>query len=351
MTPATGKNSTASSCPPAHPSMTYDPLDEIGLIGQSREFQHVRDLIQKLSQFDAPLLVLGETGTGKEKAARAIHYLGTRQNNPFIPVNCGALPDTLVENELFGHASGAFTDAKGEQPGLIAQAEGGTLFLDEVDTLSPRAQVTLLRFLQDQQYRPLGGKQFLRADVRVMAASNRDLHALVEQGVFRQDLLFRLDILDLVLPPLRQREHDIETLSRHFLECYRTRYNLPVRSLHPETLEWMRTYPWPGNIRELENFLHRAFLLADGDQIRVAPFSRGAKGSQPDDQAQPPRPITEVPFSQAKAQAIEEFEVRYLSELIYETGGNITEAARRSGKERRSLARLLKKHSIDRTRF
>ncbi|MGP0628529.1 sigma-54 interaction domain-containing protein [Nitrospina sp. 32_T5] len=350
MTLATGKNGASPSRPPA-PPLVYDPLDEIGLIGHSREFQHVRDLIQKLSQFDAPLLVLGETGTGKERAARAIHYLGTRQNYPFIPVNCGALPDTLVENELFGHASGAFTDAKGDQSGLIAQAEGGTLFLDEVDTLSPRAQVTLLRFLQDQNYRPLGGKKFIRADVRVMAASNRDLHALVRKGSFRQDLLFRLDILDLVLPPLRQREHDIETLSLHFLERYRTRYNLPTRSLHPETLEWMRTYPWPGNIRELENFLHRACLLADGDQIRVAPLSCSVETGCVSGETSPPGPVTHVSFQEAKAQAIEEFEVRYLSALIHETGGNITEAARRSGKERRSLARLLKKHGIDRTRL
>ncbi|CCQ90422.1 Sigma-54 dependent transcriptional regulator [Nitrospina gracilis 3/211] len=349
MTLATGKNGASPSRPPA-PPQAYDPLDEIGLIGHSREFQHVRDLIQKLSQFDAPLLVLGETGTGKERAARAIHYLGTRQNHPFIPVNCGALPDTLVENELFGHASGAFTDAKGEQPGLIAQADGGTLFLDEVDTLSPRAQVTLLRFLQDQNYRPLGGKKFIRADVRVMAASNRDLHALVRKGSFRQDLLFRLDILDLVLPPLRQREHDIETLSLHFLERYRLRYNLPTRSLHPETLEWMRTYHWPGNIRELENFLHRACLLADGDQIRVAPLSCSVETGCVSE-GTTPGPITNVSFQEAKAQAIEEFEVSYLSALIIETGGNITEAARRSGKERRSLARLLKKHGIDRTQF
>lgn len=332
------------------PAWPLESLDDLCLIGHSREFQHVRDLIEKMARFDAPLLILGETGTGKEKAARAIHYLGLRRNHPFIPVNCGALPDTLVENELFGHATGAFTDAKKEQPGLISLAEGGTLFLDEVDMLSARAQVTLLRFLQDRHYRPLGGKQLLRADVRVMAASNRDLHAQMEEGVFRQDLLFRLDILNLVLPPLRRRTCDIEALSRHFLEQYRTRYNLPERTLHPETLEWMQSYDWPGNIRELENFLHRAFLLEDGEQIHI---SRQAR-SQENENSTDPLPQTEptgISFQEAKKQAVAEFEKRYLSKLIRETGGNITEAARRSGKERRSLARLLKKHGIDKSDY
>ena len=180
-----------------------------GMVGRSEAFLASLRLIEKIGRCDAPVLIEGETGTGKELAARAIHYGGARTDGPFIPVNCGAIPDALVENELFGHRSGAYTDARRDHVGLVAQAEHGTLFLDEVDALSPKAQVTLLRFLQDQQYRPLGGGETRSADVRVITACNTDLAHLTETGVFRLDLMYRIKLLHLRLPPLRERGEDV----------------------------------------------------------------------------------------------------------------------------------------------
>src|SRR4029077_10830352 len=194
------------------------------MIGNSPALLAALGLIDKIARCDAPVIIEGETGTGKELAARAIHYWGKRSVRPFIPVNCGAIPDALIENELFGHRPGAYTDARGEYTGLIAHAQHGTLFLDEVDTLTPRAQVTLLRFLQDQQYRPLGGGAACSADVRIIAASNGDLAKLTEGGLFRLDLLFRLQILELRLPPLRERPGDVTLLASHFLRICAERF-------------------------------------------------------------------------------------------------------------------------------
>src|SRR5215470_14387370 len=208
------------------------------MIGQSRAFSDALSLIEKIARYDAPVLIEGETGTGKELAARAIHYGGTRRNGPFIPVNCGAIPDALVENELFGHRRGAYTDAKLEQTGVIAHAEHGTLFLDEVDALTPKSQVILLRFLQDQQYRPLGGSEARSADVRVIAASNASLASLTERGAFRLDLLFRLKVLHITMPPLRDRHGDVAVLSAHFLGACAQRFAAGHKRLHPATADW-----------------------------------------------------------------------------------------------------------------
>src|SRR4051794_9775510 len=188
------------------------------MIGQSEAFSALRQLVEKVATYDVPVLIEGETGTGKELAARAIHYHSARRDRPFVPVNCGALQDTLLESELFGHRRGAFTDARHDQAGLVALAHSGTLFLDEVDALTPKAQVTLLRFLQDQQYRPLGGGREERADVRIIAAGNRSLETLVEDGGFRIDLLYRLKLMQLRLPPLRERKGDVLVLSEHFIQ-------------------------------------------------------------------------------------------------------------------------------------
>jgi two-component system response regulator GlrR len=317
------------------------------MIGQSRAFSDALSLIEKIARYDAPVLIEGETGTGKELAARAIHY-GTRRNGPFIPVNCGAIPDALVENELFGHRRGAYTDAKSEQTGVIAHAQHGTLFLDEVEALTPKAQVILLRFLQDQQYRPLGGSEARSADVRVIAASNASLASLAERGAFRLDLLFRLKVLHITMPPLRDRHGDVAVLSAHFLGACAQRFGAGDKRLHPETAAWMDNYAWPGNIRELENLLCREYLLADGNVIMVpSPGAvkprHGARASEPD--------FTALTFKQAKSRAIAEFEKRYLAEVLSTARGNVTKAALLVGKERRAFGRLLKKHNIDKTNY
>jgi DNA-binding NtrC family response regulator len=305
------------------------------------------------------VLIEGETGTGKELVARAIHYNSARAERAFIPVNCGAIPENLVENELFGHERGAFTDARCSQTGLIAQAEGGTLFLDEVETLPAKAQVALLRFLEDRQYKRLGSAAPLQADVRVVAASNASLAGLCEAGRCRSDFYFRLNILSITLPPLRERVGDIELLAGHFLGRYTAEYGLPSKHLHPDTLAWMRTYHWPGNVRELEHLIHRAVLMAEGACIRLESYSDRDVGpqSQSDRCVSPPVPqqdpmaLTRMSFQQAKTQASEEFERRYLTQLMTEVHGNVTLAARRAGKERRALGKLLKKHGLGREQY
>src|SRR5688500_7573696 len=212
------------------------------MIGRSIAFRIADALIMKMSAFDAPVLIEGETGTGKELAARAIHYRGARRGKPFVPVNCGALPDALIENELFGHRRGAFTDARDDKPGVVELARGGTLFLDEIDALTPKGQVTLLRFLQDQQFRPLGGRREEQADVRIIAAANRSLERQVAAEAFRQDLFYRLNLLHLTLPPLRERQGDIALLAEHFVRAAATRYGKAPLPFHPETLAWFERY-------------------------------------------------------------------------------------------------------------
>ena len=318
------------------------------LIGDSDAFRRAADLIEKIAACDATTLVQGETGTGKELAARAIHYLGARAEYPFIPVNCGAIPDTLIENELFGHRRGAFTDARETQRGLVAQADGGTLFLDEVDALSPKGQVTLLRFLQDLHYRPVGGEREERADVRVIAATNVNLGELARSGRFRLDLLYRLNVLSMPVPALRERIGDAELLADHFIRVYSARYGRPVKPLHPDSRRWMRTYRWPGNVRELENLVHRAYLLSSGAQIEID-AARAAVA--PDEIRLDDALAVPFDFNRAKAQAIAQFEREFLSRALAETGGNVSLAARRCGKERRSFGRLLKKHGIDKSEY
>ena len=312
----------------------------VKVIGRSQAFGIVQALIGKIAAFDAPVLIEGETGTGKELAARAIHYGGARAACPFVPVNCGALPDSLIENELFGHRRGAFTDAREDKPGLVELARGGTLFLDEVDALTPKGQVTLLRFLQDQQFRPLGGRREEQANVRVIAASNRSLERQVEADAFRLDLLYRLKLLHLSLPPLRERRADIALLAEHFVRACSARYRKPVLPLEPATLAWFERYSWPGNIRELENLVQREFLLAEGMCIAIAaPSTVLARAAEP-------APETELNYRQAKRRAIREFESSFLAQLIGQANGNISAAARLSGTERRHLGRLLKKHNL-----
>jgi DNA-binding NtrC family response regulator len=308
------------------------------LIGRSLLFERVVKLLERISAFDAPVLIEGETGTGKELAARYVHYAGPRRAGPFVPVNCGALPETLAENELFGHDRGAFTDARASSPGCVALADGGTLFLDEVDSLPPKAQVALLRFLQDRTYRPLGGRAECRADVRVIAASNAQLEALVDRGAFRKDLLFRINLLRVELPPLRSREEDVIVLAEHFLAEYARRCSVPSKPLEPAAAAWLRSYHWPGNVRELENVIHRAVMLSEGQGIGLQDVSPMA------DEAEP---LQTTDYRSARAQALDAFHRKFLSNLIRACGGNLSSAARLCGADRRALGRLLKRYQID----
>lgn len=323
-----------------------------GLVGDAPPFRAMKQHIRRIASAAAPVLIEGETGCGKELAARAIHYLSARRHRPFVPLNCGAIPDHLIETELFGHVRGAFTDAKQARPGVIAQASGGTLFLDEIDSLPTKAQVVLLRFLQDHRYRPIGNDREQSSDVRIIAASNRPLRELVSKSSFRSDLLYRLDILSLQIPPLRERLEDLPLLCLHFLEHYCAQYGLRPKHLHPATVRWMITHDWPGNVRELENLVHRLVLMSDGDEILyTGGHAPGAEGDQAGATHSGDSAGAYPSFQRAKAQAVASFERRYLAEVMAQTHGNVSAAARLANKERRALGKLLRKHGIDRQTF
>ena len=309
------------------------------IVGASPAFVAMLERLQRIARSDAPVLIEGETGCGKELAARSIHYGGLRRAGPFVPVNCGALPDHLLEAELFGHERGAFTDAKTARRGLVAEADGGTLFLDEIDALSAKAQTTLLRFLQDQRYRPLGSSRELTTQVRVVAAGNRPLDELVRAGQFRADLLYRLEDLHLQLPPLRERPGDARLLAQHFYALYSVKFRVAPRVLDDATLAWLDCHRWPGNVRELENWVQRELLMGEGS-------SPGAQ-----------HPLTTpsavavagpVDFRRAKAEAVRRFESDYVVRIMKQAEGNVSRAAHLAGKERRSFGKLLKKHGIAR---
>ncbi|SMF27503.1 DNA-binding transcriptional response regulator, NtrC family, contains REC, AAA-type ATPase, and a Fis-type DNA-binding domains [Alteromonadaceae bacterium Bs31] len=317
------------------------------LVGSTSVFLQALSLIKQVSRFDAPVLIQGETGTGKENAARAIHHLSKRAQNAFVPVNCATLPDELFESELFGHVKGAFTDAKHNQVGLVEIAKGGTLFLDEVDSLSHKAQAALLRFLQTQEYRKLGSNQFSQADVRIIAASNADFCQSMEKQTFRSDLFFRLDVLNITLPPLRDRLDDIPSIAHSLIRKFSREYNCPEKKLTPYALNWLRAQAWHGNVRELENTLLREMLLSNSSDINFS------TDPIPEEQhsAAVPLHLANLGFQEAKQIAVANFEKHYLESLMAKTEGNVSEASRLCGKERRAIGKMLKKHKIDRRSY
>lgn len=352
-TVVTVSRSATATCPSTstdHAASATDDLLDLNLIGASPAFTDTLYLIRRIARSEATVFIQGETGTGKELAARGIHYLGARRNFPFIPVNCGALPDQLVENELFGHARGAYTDARDAATGLIADADGGTLFLDEVEALSLKAQVALLRFLQDGTFRPLGGKQLQQADVRIIAASNIDLGELVQTGAFRADFMYRLCLMTVSMPPLRERERDVVLLAEHYLSHLILRYG-EEKVLDDESLETLQRYHWPGNVRELQNVLHREFFLTEGPIIRIRAESLAPSGQRISRPAVDTGPDSMLDFNSAKARAISEFERAYVIRALRMHGGNVSAAARSSGKERRAFGKLVKKYGIDKDRY
>jgi two-component system, NtrC family, response regulator GlrR len=311
------------------------------IIGSSPAFVRQLSALPTIAGCDAGVLVLGETGTGKEVFAEAIHYMSSRASKPWIAVNCGGIPADLVESELFGHARGAFTSALGERRGLIREAEGGTLFLDEVDSLPYGSQCSLLRFLHDKTYRAVGSSKLEVADVRVIAASNQNLPELAKQGRFRQDLFFRLDVLSLTLPPLRERREDIPELARHFVHkaCAASRRSPLV--IGPALLAKWLTYDWPGNVRELRHAAERAVLFAEP----------GRSALQPSEDLPTLAPRGDASFQRAKARVVSDFERNYLEAVLRSSDGNITQAAMIAGKNRRAFFELLRKHHIEAERF
>jgi len=311
------------------------------LVGQSPIFLQQAQKISAIAACDANVLIVGETGTGKELYARAIHYGSARADRPFMPVNCGAIPSDLVENELFGHIRGAFTSASNLQVGVIEEANGGTLFLDEIDCLPVHAQVKLLRFLQEKEYRPLGSAKMRRANVRVVAASNLNLEDAVDTGKVRQDLFYRLNIISLTLPPLRDRREDIPLLARHFLGKYSREFDSHVHDFSDEAMDMLMVHSWPGNVRELEHAVERAIVLCNNGQIEASDIvlsNQSLAGKRES-------------LQEAKAKEIARFEKNYIQAVLSACRGNITRAAQVSQKNRRAFFELIQKHRIDVSRF
>ena len=323
----------------------------MNILGNSKVFTDVVERVYKISKSDVPTLIEGETGTGKEVIARALHYLGARESKPFIAVNCGALPDSLIENELFGHEQGAFTDAKKSQSGIVKNAEGGTLFLDEIEALSAKGQIVLLRYLQDFEYRPLGSHRVYQSDLRLITASNENLQSRVNDGTFRQDLFFRLNIMNINLPPLRERGTDVQLLARHFLNKLSVQYGHMEKTLSQKSMQALQNYSWPGNVRELENFLHREFLLCEGYEITAVIQSSSKTDRRKRSGDRRFQSLLNKSLLDAKQQLVNDFESEYLKFALSESNGNISEAARIAGKERRTFTKLLSKYGINKNLY
>ncbi len=315
------------------------------VIGKSPAMESVFSLIEKVAPTHSNVLVYGESGTGKELVARAIHDASLRAERPFIPVDCVSLPDTLLESELFGHEKGAFTGAHVSKPGLFEVAAGGTVFLDEVSGMSQTLQSRLLRVLQERQMRRVGGIRFLDVDVRVIGASNQDLEAACRRGEFREDLYYRLNVIPIVLPPLRSREGDIPILAREFLRRFMKQQGGSLRfvpNLDSLATELLCGYAWPGNVRELQNVIERAAVLADGPLITRAHLPERLRQAVVDDTG-----LGEAgSFKHAKQAAVTTFERSFLSELLKRNDGHMGRAAQEAGVDRKTIERMVKKHGL-----
>jgi DNA-binding NtrC family response regulator len=326
----------ALSARSALPPMADEPPPPHGLVGRSRGMLAVYKQIAHASAADAPVLIVGETGTGKELVARAIHAHSPRGTRPFVPLNCGALAESLLESELFGHVRGAFTGAVVDKKGVFEQAHGGTIFLDEIGEMTPAVQVKVLRTIEQGEVRPVGGSRVLSVDVRVVAATHRDLEKEVRNGGFRQDLFYRLNVFPIGVPPLRERREDIPLLAAHFLRVASERSPAPA-ALTPQALSALMAGDWPGNVRELENMLQRLVLAAKGGMIDVDDLPAELK--------QRPAVLNEALFEGLPP--LDELERRYLIHVLDATKGNRSRAAEVLGIDRRTLYRMAERFGID----
>ncbi len=311
------------------------------ILGTSEAIRKVFSTLQKTMRSDADVLLQGETGTGKELVARTIHAHSSRRDQPFVAVDCAALPENLLESELFGHEKGAFTGADRATRGFLELAHTGTLFLDEVAELSLTLQAKFLRTLQEREFRRLGGEKVTPVDIRVIAATNRDLRAEIANKNFREDLYYRLNVVNLQLPPLRDRKEDIPLLANAFLQQFSRQYHRTINFLSPEVVKVFLTYAWPGNVRELQNIIQQAVLMAEGDSVRIPDL--------PDYlQTQFPQGVSFRSVREKQAEAVEK---PFLLELLRKHKGNISEAAAEAGMTRKMIYRLANKFGIDPEQF
>ncbi len=313
------------------------------IVGRSRPMAQVFDLIKKVAASEANILVVGESGTGKELIARCIHANSHRAARAFVPVDCASLPEHLLESELFGHEKGAFTGAIATRRGLFEEANGGTSFLDEVGDIPLPLQAKLLRVLQERQVRRVGGNRFIDVDVRVISATHQNLAEMVQQGRFREDLYYRLNVISLPLPPLRDRPGDIPLLAYHFLRKYAAQSGKEIKGISPETLELLEAYPWAGNVRELQNVMERAVVLAEAEMINPVELPASLRLPQ---KAPAALVADHLSLKKAKRQWLEAFEREYLVALLKKHQGNISQAAKTAGVDRKTIHRLIKRYRI-----
>ena len=314
------------------------------IVGVSPAIAEVRRLIGTVARTDVDVALYGETGTGKELAARAVHEHSLRGEKPFVVVDCAALPEPLLENELFGHEAGAYTGADKHARGLLAEADGGTLFVDEIGDMPLSIQSKLLRFLQTKEFRRVGASRQTRVDVRVVVATNRELESEVARGRFRQDLFYRINVFPIRLPPLRERTEDVPLLADHFLRNVARAMGRTVEGFTSEALVVLTRHDWPGNVRQLENVVRRLVVMAAGPRIGASECEMVLGGAPAG--VKPPREV--APFHQARAEALERFEKAYLDGLLRTVGTNVTEAARRAGIDRKNLWLKLRRHGMSR---
>lgn len=324
------------------------------IVGNSAAIEKVFTVISRVAPTDASVFISGESGTGKELIARAVHANSRRADHPFVAINCAALPDQLLESELFGHEKGSFTGAEGTRKGLVELASSGTFFLDEISEMSMELQAKLLRVVQERKIRRVGGETEIPVDVRWVTATNRDPEAAVRDAVLRRDLFFRLNVVPVRVPPLRERTDDIPLLVNHFLRSFGEKHGREPLTVSKEAMRAMCDYEWPGNVRELQNIVERMVSLAPGDEIGVEDLpdevmngGMAIDGSHAADRPARPGPSLDTPFHEAKAAAIEDFERRYLEKALSRTRGNISEAARRAGIDRKTIHRMLEKYGMN----
>ncbi len=318
-----------------------------GMVGISPAMIQVFESIKMLGRSDVTVLIQGESGTGKEMAARAIHALSNRNHREMVTVNCPALPENILESELFGYKKGAFTNAAQDQPGLFAEARNSTIFLDEIGDISVPLQTKLLRVLQEKEIKPLGHNRTVKVDVRIIASTNQDLEKKIGDGTFRKDLYYRLNVARLEMPPLRHRREDIALLADRFLKSVAEELNVPPKTMAPGVLEWFLSHSWPGNVRELENTIQGLTALVKSDTIDVSHLP-ALKSKPCVDLA---TPELSMPYKNLKERFLETFTTEYVTQLLTITGGNVSEAAQRSQIQRQSLQKIMKRYGIDPAQF
>jgi len=314
-----------------------------GFVGASPAMQKIYDTLEMLGKSDLTVLITGASGTGKNLAAQALHELGHRSKGPFVRVSCPTVPENILESELFGYAKGAFTHAASDHKGLFEAAHGGTIFLDEIGDIAPSIQTKLLQVLENNEFKPLGRNRTVRVDVRVVAATNSDLKEKMAQGEFREDLYYRLCVVDLHLPSLTERREDIPLLVDHFLERYSRRYEQEKKLPAPDVMPQLMAHDWKGNVRELENVIKRAVVMSSGQVITLDDL--GWKSSRCVAALETGQ-LADQPYREAKEAVLAQFSTRYIEEALANSDGNVTQAARASGLERQSFQQIMRKYGI-----